>query len=199
MVAVANGSFWDIERDSRKDEVVVFVFIVATAGLLLWAAVKPWMGRWVEVSLSFLVLVRVREGLLMWFGRARGRGEVIFLCLVREITEVGHMIWGRTWLVYLDKSVGVWIYGGDVITSIYGNSIADYTISRGQAEACAQLLPFYSTLLAINSTTHTIHHHQPSTNHACPSLIISHLPPFPLPPSPLPSFPSPSPSNPLRI
>lgn len=38
------------ERDSRKDEAVVFIFIFATAGLLIWAAVKPWVGRWVEVS-----------------------------------------------------------------------------------------------------------------------------------------------------
>ena len=38
------------ERDSRKDEAVVFVFIFATAGLLIWAAVKPWVGKWMEVS-----------------------------------------------------------------------------------------------------------------------------------------------------
>ena len=43
------------ERDSRKDEAVVYIFIVATAGLLLWAAVKPWVGRWVEVSLVMAV------------------------------------------------------------------------------------------------------------------------------------------------
>ncbi|CAF9933665.1 MAG: hypothetical protein HETSPECPRED_008734 [Heterodermia speciosa] len=36
------------ERDSRKDEAVVYIFIVATAGLLSWAAIKPWVGRWVE-------------------------------------------------------------------------------------------------------------------------------------------------------
>ena len=30
------------ERDSRKDEAVVFIFIVATVGLLAWAAVRPW-------------------------------------------------------------------------------------------------------------------------------------------------------------
>lgn len=38
------------ERDSRKDEAVVFIFIFATAGLLGWAAVKPWVGKWVEVN-----------------------------------------------------------------------------------------------------------------------------------------------------
>ena len=39
-----------VERDSRKDETVVFIFIFATAGLLIWAAVKPWVGKWVDVS-----------------------------------------------------------------------------------------------------------------------------------------------------
>jgi len=41
-----------IERDSRKDEAVVFIFIFATAGLLIWAAIKPWVGKWVEVRLA---------------------------------------------------------------------------------------------------------------------------------------------------
>ena len=40
----------DTERDSRKDEAVVFIFIFATAGLLIWAAIKPWVGKWVDVS-----------------------------------------------------------------------------------------------------------------------------------------------------
>ena len=39
-----------VERDSRKDEAVVFIFIFATSGLLIWAAVKPWVGKWVDVS-----------------------------------------------------------------------------------------------------------------------------------------------------
>ena len=41
-----------IERDSRKDEAVVFVFIFATAGLLGWALIRTWVERWVEVLLS---------------------------------------------------------------------------------------------------------------------------------------------------
>ena len=41
------------ERDSRKDEAVVFIFIFATAGLLIWAAIKPWVGKWVDVSFLF--------------------------------------------------------------------------------------------------------------------------------------------------
>lgn len=39
-----------VERDSRKDEAVVFIFIFATSGLLIWAAMKPWVGKWVDVS-----------------------------------------------------------------------------------------------------------------------------------------------------
>lgn len=34
------------QRDSTKDEAVVFIFIIATGGLLAWAAVKPWVQRW---------------------------------------------------------------------------------------------------------------------------------------------------------
>ena len=40
----------DTERDSRKDEAVVFIFIFATAGLLIWAAIRPWVSKWVDVS-----------------------------------------------------------------------------------------------------------------------------------------------------
>ena len=39
------------ERDSGKDEAVVFIFIVATVGLLGWALVRPWVKRWMEVRL----------------------------------------------------------------------------------------------------------------------------------------------------
>lgn len=38
------------ERDSRKDEAVVFIFIFATAGLLIYAAIRPWAEKWFEVS-----------------------------------------------------------------------------------------------------------------------------------------------------
>jgi hypothetical protein len=39
------------ERDSLKDEAVVFIFIFATAGLLLWALLKPYVQKWVVVCL----------------------------------------------------------------------------------------------------------------------------------------------------
>ena len=41
------------ERDSRKDEAVVFIFIFATGGLLAWALFKPWIERYIEVRNSW--------------------------------------------------------------------------------------------------------------------------------------------------
>ena len=38
------------ERDSAKDEAVVFIFIFATVGLLLYAALRPWIDQWISVS-----------------------------------------------------------------------------------------------------------------------------------------------------
>ena len=34
------------QRDSTKDELVVFIFIFATLGLLVWAAVRPYVAGW---------------------------------------------------------------------------------------------------------------------------------------------------------
>ncbi|KAK5128339.1 hypothetical protein LTR85_003007 [Meristemomyces frigidus] len=34
------------QRDSTKDEAVVFIFIFATGGLLVWAAIRPWVQKW---------------------------------------------------------------------------------------------------------------------------------------------------------
>jgi hypothetical protein len=38
-----------VERDSRKDEAVVFIFIIATVSLLAWALIKPFAAKWIEV------------------------------------------------------------------------------------------------------------------------------------------------------
>jgi len=35
------------QRDSAKDEAVVFIFIFATVGLLIYAAVQPFVQKWV--------------------------------------------------------------------------------------------------------------------------------------------------------
>ncbi|OAL49375.1 hypothetical protein IQ07DRAFT_587949 [Pyrenochaeta sp. DS3sAY3a] len=36
------------QRDSAKDQAVVFIFIGATVGLLGWAAIRPWAEGWRE-------------------------------------------------------------------------------------------------------------------------------------------------------
>ncbi|KAL4802882.1 hypothetical protein BDV18DRAFT_145739 [Aspergillus unguis] len=36
------------QRDSRKDQAIVFIFIIATGGLLLWAVLRPWVQKWIE-------------------------------------------------------------------------------------------------------------------------------------------------------
>ena len=36
------------QRDSAKDQAVVFIFIFATAGLLAWGAIKPYVGQWLD-------------------------------------------------------------------------------------------------------------------------------------------------------
>ncbi|ORY14751.1 hypothetical protein BCR34DRAFT_478939 [Clohesyomyces aquaticus] len=36
------------QRDSTKDQAVVYIFIFATVGLLSYAAVRPWIDQWAE-------------------------------------------------------------------------------------------------------------------------------------------------------
>ncbi|KAF2725069.1 hypothetical protein K431DRAFT_291246 [Polychaeton citri CBS 116435] len=36
------------QRDSTKDELIVFLFIFTTVGLLGWAGIKPWVQKWRE-------------------------------------------------------------------------------------------------------------------------------------------------------
>ncbi|KAL4752674.1 hypothetical protein BDW72DRAFT_191837 [Aspergillus terricola var. indicus] len=38
------------QRDSRKDEAIVFIFIIATGSLLLWALFRPWVQKWMEAA-----------------------------------------------------------------------------------------------------------------------------------------------------
>lgn len=38
------------ERDSTKDEIVVVVFIATTSALLIWAVMKPWVEKWLQVG-----------------------------------------------------------------------------------------------------------------------------------------------------
>lgn len=50
------------ERDSKKDEAVIFIFIFVTGGLLAWAACKPWIERYAEVGSSCRAM-RIGHGL----------------------------------------------------------------------------------------------------------------------------------------
>lgn len=47
-----------IERDSVKDEAVVFIFILATAGLLVWALAKPYVQKWLAVCICPIRVTR---------------------------------------------------------------------------------------------------------------------------------------------
>ncbi|KAK2770702.1 hypothetical protein FQN53_005370 [Emmonsiellopsis sp. PD_33] len=38
------------QRDSNKDKAVVFIFVIATVGLLIWAAVKPFAEKWIAAA-----------------------------------------------------------------------------------------------------------------------------------------------------
>ncbi|KAL3465397.1 hypothetical protein BJX64DRAFT_65079 [Aspergillus heterothallicus] len=38
------------QRDSRKDQAIVFIFIIATGSLLVWAVFRPWVQKWIEVG-----------------------------------------------------------------------------------------------------------------------------------------------------
>lgn len=40
------------QRDSAKDKAVVYIFIFATVGLLVWAVIRPWAEPWIEVWIN---------------------------------------------------------------------------------------------------------------------------------------------------
>lgn len=50
------------QRDSRKDQAVVYLFIFATGGLLIWAGIRPWVHKWVEERKTRAVYAPVGEG-----------------------------------------------------------------------------------------------------------------------------------------
>ncbi|KAK4553630.1 hypothetical protein LTR86_009426 [Recurvomyces mirabilis] len=49
------------QRDSTKDQLVVFIFIFATGGLLIWAAIRPWVQKWREGAQSRQAYVPINE------------------------------------------------------------------------------------------------------------------------------------------
>ncbi|PCH08377.1 Hypothetical protein PENO1_007050 [Penicillium occitanis (nom. inval.)] len=50
------------QRDSRKDEAVVIMFILATSGLLAWAVLRPWVQGWVEAARERRSYIPVSHG-----------------------------------------------------------------------------------------------------------------------------------------
>lgn len=53
---------------------MVFIFIFATAGLLIWAAAKPWVGKWVEVSWD----TQRRQQILIYSHAERKRAKKLY-------------------------------------------------------------------------------------------------------------------------
>ncbi|KIY00732.1 uncharacterized protein Z520_03397 [Fonsecaea multimorphosa CBS 102226] len=60
------------QRDSLKDETVVVIFIFATAGLLAWAIVKPWIDRLREKN-TFAPLLPHNRGVAHIRGQNHGQ------------------------------------------------------------------------------------------------------------------------------
>ena len=104
------------ERDSRKDEAVVLIFIFATAGLLIWAAVKPWVGKWVEVSLDEMRILSLwlrLDWLIYVLYRVRESGGAIYRFPVRGMHEcvcVSERFWTDGSLYGL---CGIWAWHSD--------------------------------------------------------------------------------------
>lgn len=53
------------QRDSTKDQMIVYTFILVTCGLLIWAAVKPYAETYLEVchlpESLYTLLIKVRN------------------------------------------------------------------------------------------------------------------------------------------
>ncbi|KAK5702442.1 hypothetical protein LTS12_028345, partial [Elasticomyces elasticus] len=50
------------QRDSKKDEAIVFIFIFATSGLLVWAVCRPWVEKWHQATRERRQYMPVAEG-----------------------------------------------------------------------------------------------------------------------------------------
>ncbi|KAG9192644.1 hypothetical protein G6011_11378 [Alternaria panax] len=71
------------QRDSAKDQAVVFVFIGATVGLLGWAALRPWVDGWREVR----AYERDRVDGELTRSSVHSNDEVIYQCLAKGTSE----------------------------------------------------------------------------------------------------------------
>jgi hypothetical protein len=48
--------YWaDVERDSRKDQLIVVLFLIITTGLLVYALIRPYVQSWLAVSYILVV------------------------------------------------------------------------------------------------------------------------------------------------
>jgi len=77
------------QRDSAKDEAVVFIFIFATVGLLGWAAVRPWVERWMQVSHEWYLT----DGLLLT-GQVENEGKAELYTRIKSRRAM--KIWSET-------------------------------------------------------------------------------------------------------
>lgn len=46
----SQGYWADVERDSRKDQLIVVLFLIITTGLLIYALIRPYVQSWLAVS-----------------------------------------------------------------------------------------------------------------------------------------------------
>lgn len=70
---------------------MVFIFIIATAALLIWAAIKPWVAKWVDVSFLYGMFT-LRTSLTCWLYRVRENEGAIYRCRVRVIAKPELMV-----------------------------------------------------------------------------------------------------------
>lgn len=98
------------ERDSAKDQAVVVIFITATVSLLVYAAARPYVNRWQEVS-----LVWPCPGDLSADNRrnAEGEGEeVVHSCSYPGRSMSDREKNGAQCFIYPTKSIHVQKYSG---------------------------------------------------------------------------------------
>lgn len=70
------------KRDSAKDEAVVFIFIAATTGLLVYAAVRPWVEKWTAVCGEDAETMKSRANHKCRVGK---KGGITFPSLIRAV------------------------------------------------------------------------------------------------------------------
>ena len=61
---------------------MVFIFIIATVGLLVWAAVRPWVRKWIDVSTLQPSRSARMSGESLTLSRLPKNAEAIYLLLV---------------------------------------------------------------------------------------------------------------------